>query len=152
MMEQSKQEITPQGKIEELNVGRYIKEWATKYGFSPQQVKDEVDKWIAEVEKNWDDLYKLGLAAFAKKEFNNASKLFLESAEHKVKRLEEIKQKERDLTEEVVRDLRLAGDSRYSQRQACRRLAVLPSCVAVCLSRGHAAIMGGDLERYRQGQ
>ena len=87
MMEQSKQQVTPQGKIEELNVGRYIKEWATKYGFSPQQVKDEVDKWIAEVEKNWSDLYQLGLAAFAKKEFKKASELLLESAERKAKKI-----------------------------------------------------------------
>jgi tetratricopeptide (TPR) repeat protein len=54
------------------------------------------------------------LAAFARKNFGEASKLFNESAEYKAKKLEEIKEKERGLTEEVVRDFRLAGDAHYS--------------------------------------
>ena len=57
LMEQSQRPVPPQGKIEELEYGRYIKEWAAKYGFTPQEVKDEVDKWISDVEKNWNDLY-----------------------------------------------------------------------------------------------
>ena len=53
----------------------------------------------------------MGLAAFARKNFGEASKLFTDSAEYKAKKLAEIKQHEQTLTAEVVRDLRLAGDA-----------------------------------------
>ena len=114
LSEKAKQQVTPEGQPEKIDLSRYIKEWAVKYGFGVQQVQAEVDKWIAEVENNQNDLYKLGLAAFARKNFGAASQLFHDSAEQKAKRLEEVKQKEQQLTEEVVRDYRLAGDAHYS--------------------------------------
>jgi hypothetical protein len=40
--------------------------------------------------------------------------LFNESAELKAKKLEAVKQRERTLTEEVVRDFRLTGDAHYN--------------------------------------
>src|SRR5207249_10985282 len=70
-----------------------------------------IDAWIAEVEKNQNDLYTLGLAAFARKNFGEASKLFNDSAEYKANKLAEIKQQEQTLPTEVVRDFRLAGDA-----------------------------------------
>jgi tetratricopeptide (TPR) repeat protein len=79
-----------------------------------QQAREEIDKWIADIEKNQNDLYKLGLAAFAKKNFGEASVLFNESAELKAKKLEAVKQQEKTLTEEVVRDFRLTGDAHYN--------------------------------------
>jgi tetratricopeptide (TPR) repeat protein len=112
--EKSKQQVTPEGQPETIDFGRYIKDWAVKYGFSAQQAKGEIDKWILETEENQNDLYKLGLAAFAKKNFGEASRLFNESAEYKAQKLEEIKRKERSLAEEVVRDFRLAGDAYYN--------------------------------------
>ena len=45
--------------------------------------------------ENQNDLYKLGLAAFAKKNFGEASKLFNESAELKAQKLEAVKQQEK---------------------------------------------------------
>jgi tetratricopeptide (TPR) repeat protein len=114
LSEKAKQQVTPEGQPEKIDLSRYIKDWAVKYGFGVQQVQAEVDKWVAEVENNQNDPYKLGLAAFAKKNFGEASKLFYDSAEQKAKRLEEVKQKEQQLTEEVVRDYRLAGDAHYS--------------------------------------
>src|SRR5262245_46501123 len=112
--EQSKQQVKPEGKPDEIDFSRYIKDWAAKYGFNPQQAREEIDKWIADIEKNQNDLYKLGLAAFAKKNFGEASVLFNESAELKAKKLEVVKQQEKKLTEEVVRDFRLAGDAHYN--------------------------------------
>jgi tetratricopeptide (TPR) repeat protein len=112
--EQSKQQVKPEGKPEEIDFSRYIKDWAAKYGFNAQQAREEIDKWIADIEKNQNDLYKLGLAAFAKKNFHEASVLFNESAELKAKKLEEVKQQEKTLTEEVVRDFRLTGDAHYN--------------------------------------
>jgi hypothetical protein len=82
--------------------------------FRAQLAKEEIDKWIEEIEATQNDLYKLGLAAFAKKNFGEASKLFNESAESNEKKLEEIRQKERGLAEKVVRDFRLAGDAHYN--------------------------------------
>ena len=120
----SKQQVTPGGKPEDIDFNRFIKEWAVQYGFNAKEARNEIDKWISEVEKKEIDLYKLGLAAFAKKNFKKAGKLFGESAEIKVKRLEEIRQKktiieekERSLTEEVVRDYMLEGDAHYSNYQ-----------------------------------
>ena len=63
--EQAKRTMTPEGRPEPLDFGRVIKDWAVKYGFSAQQAKEEIDKWIAEVKANEEDLHKLGLAAFA---------------------------------------------------------------------------------------
>ena len=83
--EQSKQQVKPEGKPEEIDFSRYIKDWAAKYGFSAQQAREEIDKWMTDIEKNQNDLYKLGLAAFAKKNFREASALFNESAELKAK-------------------------------------------------------------------
>jgi tetratricopeptide (TPR) repeat protein len=54
------------------------------------------------------------LAAFAKKNFSEASALFNESGELKAKKLEEVKQQEKTLTDEVVRDFRLTGDAHYN--------------------------------------
>jgi tetratricopeptide (TPR) repeat protein len=114
LSEKAKQQVTPEGQPEKIDLSCYIKDWAVRYGFGVQQVQEEVDKWIAEVENNQNDLYKLGLAAFARKNFGAASQFFHDSAEQKAKRLKEVKKKEQQLTEEVVRDYRLAGDAHYS--------------------------------------
>jgi len=103
MAEKSKQQVTPEGRPETIDFSRYIKDWSVKYGFSAQQAKEEIDKWIAEIEATQNDPYKLGLAAFAKKNFGEASKLFNESAEYHAKKLENIREKETGLTEKVVR-------------------------------------------------
>lgn len=56
-----------------------------------------------------------GLAAYAKKNFGQASKHFEASAESRLKQIDEAKSKARLLTEEAVTDFRLAGDARYNQ-------------------------------------
>ncbi len=112
--EKARQQVRPEGKPEEIDFARYIKEWATQYGFSAQQAKAEIDNWIAEVQKKQNDPYKLGLAAYAEKHFGKAGELFTLSAEAKVKRLEELSQKQENLTEEIIRDFRLAGDAEYN--------------------------------------
>src|SRR4029453_18778610 len=84
--EKAKQHVTPEGKPEQHDLSRHVKEWAVKYGFSAQQAKAEIDAWIADVEKNQHDLYLKALAAFAKENFGEASKLFTDSAEYKANR------------------------------------------------------------------
>ncbi len=121
LSEKSRQQVTPEGKPEDVDFNRYIREWAVQYGFNAREAEEEISKWISEVEEKENDLYKLGLAAFAKKNFKKAGELFAESAEIKVKRLEEtrhkkniIEEKEKILIEEVVRDFQLEGDSHYN--------------------------------------
>ena len=67
MAEKSKQQVTPEGRPETIDFSRYIKDWSVKYGFSAQEAKEEIDKWIVDIEANQNDRYKLGLAEFAKK-------------------------------------------------------------------------------------
>jgi len=62
------------------NFGCYIKEWAIQYGFSAEQAKAEIDRWVAEVRAKQDDFYRLGRAAFAEQNFDQAHRIFLDSA------------------------------------------------------------------------
>ena len=146
--EQSKQQVKPEGKPEEIDFSRYIKDWAAKYGFNAQQAREEIDKWIADIEKNQNDLYKLGLAAFAKKNFGEASALFNESAELKAKKLEVVKQQEKTLTEEVVRDFRLAGDAHYNNYIFDQALQAYQRALRLCYQRPDTPIVGCDHARY----
>ncbi|MCK5231738.1 MAG: hypothetical protein KAR13_15805, partial [Desulfobulbaceae bacterium] len=122
--EKPKEQVKSEGRPEDINFGRYIKEWALQYGFSAEEVKREIDKWIAEVNEKGNDFYKLGLAAFANKNFSKAVELFQNSADLKEKQLQEIRQKkqelekrERLLIEEIIRDYFLKGGVYYNDYQ-----------------------------------
>jgi hypothetical protein len=117
MAAKARQQMTLEGKPEQIDFGRYIKDWAVKYGFSVQHAKAEIDAWIADVEKNQHDLYTLGLAAFARQNFVEASKLFTDSAEYKAHKLAALKQQEQTLREEVARDFRLAGQAQAKDKK-----------------------------------
>jgi tetratricopeptide (TPR) repeat protein len=112
LSEKSKQQLTPDNKP--VDFSRAIKDWAVKYGFSAQQAKEEIDKWIAEVKANEEDPFKLGLAAFAEKNFRKASAWFTASGEQKAQELAEARKKEETLTEETVRAFRRAGDAQMN--------------------------------------
>jgi len=114
MVGESKEQIQPKGKPQDIDLSRYIQDWAMRYGFSPQRVKAEIDKWVTEAEQQ-NDPHQLGLAAYAKKNFGQASKHFEASAESRLKQIDEATSKARRLTEEAVTDFRLAGDARYNQ-------------------------------------
>ena len=122
LAEQSKRPTTPEGRPEPLDLGRAIKDWAVKYGFSAQQAREEIDKWIAEVKANEEDLYKLGLAAFAEKQFRKASELFTQSAEQHAQQLEAVRREERSLVEKTVRDYRLAGHAHSQETRFAEAL------------------------------
>ncbi|MFQ5709900.1 MAG: hypothetical protein ACE5HO_20790 [bacterium] len=119
--DKSKQQVTPEGKPEDIDFGPFVKDWANKYGFSAEQAQEQIDKWIAEVEEYENEITKLGLAAFARKNFARAGELFKKAAETKETRLkktkkrrEQFEQKEERLREDVVKNYRLAGDSHYN--------------------------------------
>ena len=118
--ERSKQEGRQDGRAPALDLGREIKEWAAKYGFNAQEAREEIDRWIAEVEAAHEDNYRKGLADFAKQQFDAAAAHFRDSAEWRIRQLEEtrkqqekLEEKAEQLQEEVVRDLRLQGNSHY---------------------------------------
>ena len=122
--EKSKQQVTAEGKPEDIDFGPLIKGWASEYGFSAAEARHEIDKWIDEVEQNESDITKLGLAAFGRKNFAKAADLFRKAAETKEKRLkdtrerqQQLEEKEKTLTEEVIRDYRLEGDAHYNNYQ-----------------------------------
>ena len=112
--EKSTEQVREQGREKAVpDLSRYLKDWAVQYGFGVEQVKAEVDHWIAEVEKK-QDIYELGLAAFARKNFAEAGNLFQESAQQKERKLLEARQHENQIYEETIRDYRLAGASQYN--------------------------------------
>lgn len=113
---QAKEQVRPEGKPQEIDFSRYIKDWVIKYGFIAQQAKTEIDKWVAEAEQK-NDPYQLGLAAYAKKNFGEAGKLFEESATGKARRAQEASTTARQLTDEAIQDFRLAGDAHTSNYQ-----------------------------------
>ena len=118
--ERSKQEGRREDDAPSLDLGREIKDWAAKYGFSAQEAREEIDRWIADVEAVHEDSYQKGLASFAKQQFDTAAERFRDSAEWRIRQLDETRKQQEKLAEraerlqeEVVRDLRLEGDSHY---------------------------------------
>lgn len=116
MADKAKTQVTREGKPQDVDFSRYIKDWAVQYGVSPQQAKAEIDKWVADAEQK-NDPYQLGLAAYAKKNFGEAGKLFEESAAGKVRGARDASAKVQQLTEEAIRDYRLAGDAHTNNYQ-----------------------------------
>jgi len=114
LSEDSKKQVKAEGNAEEIDFSRFIQDWAVQYGFSAAEAKKEIDLWIAEVEKKEDDFFKLGLAAFAKKNFAKAGRLLNTYAEGKAKKLEAIEEKSATLREETVQGFRKAGDANYN--------------------------------------
>jgi tetratricopeptide (TPR) repeat protein len=116
MAGKSTEQIRPEGKPQEIDFSRYIQDWAERYGFSPQRVKAEIDMWVTEAEQQ-NDPHQLGLAAYAKKNFGEAGKLFEESAAGKARRAHEAAAEAQHLTDEAIRDYRLAGDAHMNNYQ-----------------------------------
>ncbi len=119
-MDDSRNQVAEDGKRSQgKGLSRHIAEWAHQYGFSAQQVKAEVDKWIAEVEKNQDDESRLAVAAFARRDFQAAARHAGISAENKRQRLEAFTEKveaeKQRLGDEVARDYKLQGRAYLEQ-------------------------------------
>jgi tetratricopeptide (TPR) repeat protein len=107
-----------QNKEVSPNLSFYIKNWASTYGFSLEEVQKQIDLWAEEVQQKSDDLYKLGLAAYAKRQFESASKHFENSKNQNVISYEELSKQEKSLEKrkdslrkKIVRDYKLKGQS-----------------------------------------
>jgi tetratricopeptide (TPR) repeat protein len=122
MGRKAKEQIRPEGKPEDVDLGRYIRDWALQCGFSPQQAKVEIDKWVAEAEQK-NDPHQLGLASYAKKNFGQASKLLEASALEKVRLAREAGITAQQFTKEAIRDFWLAGDAHMNNYEFAQALA-----------------------------
>ena len=114
----SARQARPQDGPQEVDFGPLLKEWATRYGFSVHEVREEIDRWATEVAQNENDIHRLGLVAFLRNNFGKAAQLFEQSGlagERRLNRLdeqlEEIEEKRSSVIQGLVRDLRLAGNS-----------------------------------------
>lgn len=111
-----------------LDLGFYIREWATKYGFSPREAREQVDRWIADVEASHEDNYRQGLADLAKLQFDQAAARFHDSAEREIRQFEEAQKRQAEENaasrERIVRYLKLEGDSHYSAYRYQQALAL----------------------------
>jgi hypothetical protein len=69
--EKSAKDVRPSDKKQKEipDLTRYLQDWAHQYGFGLDQVKAEVDRWANDVETKQENIYELGLAAFAKNNF-----------------------------------------------------------------------------------
>ena len=117
MAEDAKHEVKPAEPTTEnaqVDLGPLIKEWAMEYGFTAQEVKGQIDKWVAEVQEKQEDFYKLGLAAYAKKHFDRAAELFEEDAAINAKQFQLHEQEAEDFREKAIRGYRKAGHSHSS--------------------------------------
>jgi len=64
----------------------YLKEWAEKYGFTPEQVKKTFDEW-ADSTKGIQDYRTLGLREFYLKNFSSAAEYFIKAAHQTQERI-----------------------------------------------------------------
>jgi hypothetical protein len=107
--EKARAQVKVDGKPRDIDFSRYIKEWAVQYGFSAREAKEQIDRWVEETEQTQDDPLKLGLAAYAQRNFAQASKLLSEAAEQKASKSQALAQESQRLAQEAVEGFRLAG-------------------------------------------
>ena len=117
IISKAKEQVTIKGKPQDLNLDLYLKDWATKWGFSPDEVQRTVDEWADEVEKTSGNLATLGKAAFVKREFAKAQKYYQDFADTRFKRAKQGTQKAEALLDEAIRAGRGAGDTAYNNYQ-----------------------------------
>ncbi|GJL58805.1 MAG: hypothetical protein NPIRA03_16620 [Nitrospirales bacterium] len=119
--EEAKREVRPSVEIPaiqpKIQFGALIKEWASEYGFSPKEAKQQIDQWVAEVKVKQEDFFKLGLAAYAEQQFITAAELFDTYAENHAKEYEQLVDQAEPHRQKAIQGYRKAGDSLYSNYQ-----------------------------------
>ncbi len=95
----AKEQLGPEKTSDKIDFSRYLKEWAKANGLTVAQAEAEVNRWVAAAEKG-NDSYKMGLAAFYKKDFRRAVEQFNQSALAKATQVSELKEKNQ-LTEQA---------------------------------------------------
>ena len=110
----SKEQVKAGGRPAEIQLSVYLGEWAVRYGFAAEEVKAEVDRWIAKAEVRGDDPRRLALAAFARNDFDRASELAAQWAASDNRKLRALEEGKRRPRADAVQAYRLAGDARYN--------------------------------------
>jgi tetratricopeptide (TPR) repeat protein len=135
-----------------IDFGLAIKEWAARYGFSAVQAKEEIDAWIAQVEGEYDNLHQLGLAHFARKEFEKAAHRFSEAGEYYSQQLKNLQQerkqlgeRERRLVEKTVQSFSRVGFMELSEERFESALAAY-NRAAGYLSRERFPVLWADTQ------
>ncbi|MCP4971107.1 MAG: hypothetical protein GY932_10985 [Arcobacter sp.] len=101
-----------------IDLPKRIQDWAKIYGFTVDEVKYKVSEWIENVESQKEDGYKLGLAAFVKKEYEKAGKFFNKTAKEKETKLISVNneinllnKKQKKLINEIIKNCQNEGNS-----------------------------------------
>ncbi len=111
LTEKAKEQISASKTPDKINFSLYISDWAKANGFTLSQAEAEIARWISTAERG-EDSYKLGLAAFYKKNFDQAVEHFNQAAVAKAAQANQFKEKNQlahDLIREGAQYLRLAA-------------------------------------------
>jgi len=119
----AKEQVRLEGKRDTIDLSRYLEEWAVEYGFGYEEVEAQVERWVAEVERQRDDGRKLALAAFYRRDFQKAARYASESMHLKLRRLAQVRSRRNHLEGEAVTDLRLEAESHARSGDYARALA-----------------------------
>lgn len=116
LTEKAKEQISADTTPDKINFDSYLNEWAKANGLTASQAQAEINRWVAAAEQRGDDQYKLGLAAFYKKNFDQAVEHFNQAALAKATEANELEAKNQlsdqtnlNLVNEGARYLRLAA-------------------------------------------
>jgi hypothetical protein len=149
--EKSKQQLTRENKPVDFTAS--IRDYAVKFGFSIEQVQEELTKWKTEVKETSNDLYKLGLAAFLEKNFPKASQLSNQAGTQQEQRLaavekeeESLKKEKETLVEGIVRAFRLEGASYANSYRFDDALTAYQRVLSHVLKAQRPQDWAGDLE------
>lgn len=126
----SKEQIPLAARSARIDFSRYYREWAEDHGFKPEQVKAELDKWIAAPDNRKADSSKAALSEFLKKNFDKAAKLAADSAVNHEKRLSPGAADADTRRTLAVRDHRLTGDAHFAQMRFAEAARAYTSALA----------------------
>jgi tetratricopeptide (TPR) repeat protein len=135
----SREQITKDSRAGQVDLGRYLREWATKYGLSLDDVKTEVDRWATEVENNRQgDLLTRSRAAFARREFDEAQRLSHDAAESALadlqgleRQAQAIADKKRAARDLAVNALKAEGDAAFTSLRFDAALAAYRRVIGI---------------------
>jgi tetratricopeptide (TPR) repeat protein len=119
LVTKSSEQLTANAKLGQVDFNSNIKVWAEENGLDVEQIKAQLNQWVAQLERTPpEDASKLALAEFYKKNFSRAGDLFNQAADEYVAKLEDIEQQQAQLEEElrqrrasVVENRRRAGNA-----------------------------------------
>ena len=111
--ESNRQPSQPSSK-EQPDLGRQLRDWAVRYGFSVDQVRTELDRWAGDVASHKASAYDLGLAAFAMNNFHEANERALDAAAEAEANLANLQKQQQEDVDRAIRAYRLAGDAAYN--------------------------------------